>query len=117
MKTITADKVTVMEVLRSNRAKHREEFLKAQEGFRKKVIEVLDKNLSDAKAGRKFSTYINLPVPHDHTEDYDRALKMLELEVGKTISLDQSDVACYIQDDWGWKGQFATTNSTYIVEE
>jgi hypothetical protein len=67
--------------IQTNRDPHRELFLKAQEGYRKLVIEELDRMLADAKAGRQISRSINLAKPVDHTADYDGILAMLKMSV------------------------------------
>lgn len=60
------------------------------------VIEVLEKNLHDARNGRKVNTMINLREPVDKNVDYDRAIQML------------------LMDDWSWKQQFTMSNSMYL---
>jgi hypothetical protein len=45
--------------VRANREAHRNLFLKAQEGYRKLVIEELERMLADARAGRRISRSIN----------------------------------------------------------
>jgi hypothetical protein len=57
---------------RANRDAHRSLFLLAQEGYRKLVIEELDKMLSDARAGLPIKRSVSLTEPSDHTKDYDR---------------------------------------------
>jgi hypothetical protein len=69
----------------ANRDSHRHLFLKAQEGYRKLVIEELDRMLADAKAGRPIRRSISLTEPSDHTKDYDRVIAMLEMSVDDTV--------------------------------
>ena len=90
-------------------------FLKAQEGYRKLVIEEFDRMLADAKAGRPIRRAINLAEPADHTADYDRILAMLEMSVDDTVILGAEEFNQYVLDRWTW-GRFATsTNKSYAV--
>jgi hypothetical protein len=54
-----------------HRDAHRELFLKAQEGYRKLVIEELDRMLADAKAGLPIRRSVTTE-PSNHVKDYDR---------------------------------------------
>lgn len=112
---ITEVKVSdLQQILQANRAAHREKFLKAQEVYRQHVIEWLEARLDDARNGRKLERAIRLPEPEEHTEDYDRVLKMLELNQHETIELSESEVATYVMDDWGWKHSFAQNTTSYL---
>jgi hypothetical protein len=83
---------------------HRSLFLKAQDGYRKLIIEELDRMLAEAKAGRRISRSINLAEPVDHTSDYDRVIMMLENE------FDQ-----YVRDRWAWSQHATTMYQNYAV--
>jgi hypothetical protein len=112
----TIKKDELIEVLNTNRAEHREKFLTAQEAYRARVIEILDQRLADARAGRRIDLAFRLPVPEDHTADYDRELRMLEMEVGDTVTLDSRLFDQLVMDNWSWSHAFATTNAAYAVE-
>jgi hypothetical protein len=88
-------------VLTGNRDRHRDKFLAAQEAYRARVIELLDQRLADARAGRRIDLAFRLPVPEDHTADYDRELRMLDQ---------------LVMDNWAWTPAFAATNAAYAVE-
>jgi hypothetical protein len=99
--------------VRTNRDSHRELFLKAQEGYRKLVIEELDRMLADAKAGRPIRRSVSLTEPSDHTKDYDRVIAMLEMSVDDTVTLDASDFDRYVLDNWDWSRFALSTNTSY----
>jgi hypothetical protein len=106
----------LMDVLTANRDSHRTKFLAAQEAYRARVIEMLDQRLADARAGRSIDLAFRLPVPEDHTADYDRELRMLEMEVEETVTLDSRLFDQLVMDNWSWSAVFAATNSVYAVE-
>jgi len=115
MRKITVDKGELLEILKKNRESHRETFEKAWAAYQKECISQLEKNLEKAKAGKPFKVNIGLIQPEDHTEDYDRAIAMLEMDIEVVVSLDTTEYQTYVDDDWGWKRQFETTNASYGV--
>jgi len=115
MNTVTVKREELLTKVRTNRDAHRTLFLKAQEGYRKLVIEELDWMLADAKAGRSISRSINLAEPVDHTADYDRILAMLEMSVDDTIMLDAQEFNQYVLDNWEWSRLASYTNQSYAI--
>src|SRR5260370_18692324 len=113
MENIKVKKEELLKVLKENRAKHREIFLEALEGFRKKAITEFEKRLEAAKAGKHFDIAIALTLPQDQTKDYDRAIGMLEMAIEDVVELGEAEYAQYVMDDWRWKHNFLTSNTTY----
>jgi hypothetical protein len=106
-------KEELLAILRQNREGHRATFLAAQEGYRTRVIAELDRRLADARAGRQIDLHIRLPEPEDHTADYDREIRMLELETGNIVVLSMREFDQLVMDNWGWSEDFAMTSSIY----
>ena len=113
---VTINKAELTDVLTQNRNTHREKFLAAQEAYRATVIELLDQRLADARAGKKIDLAFRLPVPEDHTADYNRELRMLEMEIANTVVLDSRLFDQLVMDNWSWSNAFAATNAVYAVE-
>lgn len=113
MDKITVKTAELLEKITTNRDAHRALFLKAQEGYRKDVIAELDRMLSDARAGKEICRAINLPVPEDHTDDYDCVITMLKMSTSPIVEVSQSDFKMYVMDDWSWKQHSFATNSFY----
>ena len=61
MNTVKVRRQELLTKIRLNRDAHRELFLKAQEGYRKLMIEELDRMLADAKEGALFNVPSLLP--------------------------------------------------------
>ena len=114
MQKIRVKKSELLKTLQENRYEHRTLFLKAQEGYREEVIKELDRMLEEAKARKKIRRAISLAEPIDHTSDYDRAIKMLEMSVDDTIELSSAEFEMYVMDNWGWKELALLTNSSYV---
>jgi hypothetical protein len=113
MENINVSKEKLLEILKKNRELHRDIFIEAQKNYRSEVISVLDKMLSDARAGKSVSHSINLMAPEDHTSDYDRVILMLELSLDDTIGLSERDAQQYVMDKWSWSHDWAVSNSRY----
>lgn len=113
-KTVTVKKDALLEVLRTNRTAHRDVFDKALTGWKRTVLETLESAYDDAKAGKRFLGIISIEQPADHTREYDCIIKMIEMSVDETVTLDSGTFACYVMDDWSWKGQFTRSTSQYI---
>src|SRR6266508_2777285 len=93
----------VLARLQSNRAKHRSIFEQAIERFRAEAVQRLGERIDQIKAGTSTNTYVSMPVPEDHTDDYDRAIRMLELHTSDTIVMKESTYRQFYEDDWDWK--------------
>lgn len=113
MNKVTVSVSTLIDAVSKNRTAHRQIFLEALEGFRKKQMETLEAHLEELKAGKLLRVITYLPVPEDHTKDYDRVLKMLDMHQSNSIDISQEDFAKYVMDDWMWKRSFLATNSSY----
>lgn len=115
MQNITVSKLQLLETLRENREKHRDLFLKAQEKFRERVIEELDRRLADARAGRKIDIFFTLPEPVDYTGSFDQAISMVEWEQSQSITLSEKDFQRYVLNKWEWEHLFAANTASYVV--
>ena len=69
----------VLNYLRTNLAAHRRGFKDACDGYRTKFVEKLNEAIETLKAGGSFETNLYMLYPSDHTEDYNYAIKMLEM--------------------------------------
>lgn len=106
MQVVRVRREEVLERMRTNRTNHRAIFEDALIGYRKRVIEELDKMIEMARRGDRIRQNVGLLEPQDHTSDYDLVIDMLEMETEDIIELTQQEFAQYVRDDWAWKGQF-----------
>ena len=114
MSEIQVDRKVLLKKIKENRETHRSTFLKAQQGFRKAVINKLEEVLKNARNGVRFETSLGLPVPQDMTKEYDMIISMLELSVDHRMTISQGEFKQYVLDQWSWKGGWETSNSSYI---
>lgn len=116
MKTVEVSKVELVKKLQANLQTHKADFDIAWDKFREQAAHNFEQRLhqiKEAPKGAQLDLWVNLVVPEDHSDDYVRALEMLEWEVNDTVELQEHEFKQYVQDDWGWKNAFLSTNQLY----
>ena len=113
MENVTVRKVDLLEALKANRRDHQAIFDEALEGYRDAVLQQLTQHLDEVQKGKVKQVLINLPMPENHTKDYDRAIRMVEMSVHDEIEVDEHSFRQYVMDDWAWKRQFLASNAGY----
>lgn len=113
MREVTISKDKLLKKLRENKDKHAAIFEEALEGWKKRVIEEIEKSLEDARAGRKFRTLIRLPQPENHVRDYASIIEQVEWHEAEVIVLDFRQFERFVRDNWGWTDDFLRTSSPY----
>lgn len=113
MEKVSVLKSRVIEKLIANRSQHRGIFEEACKGYQETAMTHIQKIVDQLKAGKLPEISIHLPLPVDHTRDYDRAIQMLEMSQDDVVELSEVDFASYIMDDWSWRRQFLASNSLY----
>lgn len=111
--TVTVATADLQRRVQANRDKHRALFEEALENYHKQAIKEFESRINRIRHGKEFDTYIRLPVPEDHTEDYDRVLDMLEMHTGSTIEISTEDFARFVRDDWEWKQAWVGNTLSY----
>jgi hypothetical protein len=113
--TTNIRKEKLLEIIRGNRDKHREVFEAALAGYRDTALAQLEEKIASLESGRTPEIRVVVPRPEDHTVDYDRIIRMLELDTGETFTLSERMFAHYVMDDWDWKRQFVKMSSRYAA--
>src|ERR1035437_8357393 len=119
MTEVRIDKSKLVDIQKNNRSEHRDIFLAAQKSYRQVVIELLDEQLKLAREGKPFllARIIQLVAPEDHTKDYDRVLRMLELSLDNIVTLSEPEFTNLVQDIWMWSRSWAASNSAYTYSK
>jgi hypothetical protein len=116
MDTITVTKADLIEVLRKNREEHHAIYVEAKRVYREKMIEEMDRALAEARSGGPIKRGFSLPLPEDHTKDFDDAIEMLELDLGDTVELSLYEFRQYYKNEWGWAQSFAANSLSYTQQ-
>jgi len=111
----TVRKDVLLEILRHNHSMHRAVFEAALEGFHAEAKRQLEDSVKSIRLGSRRTVYVRLEAPEDHTRDYKRIIRMVEMHQGDTITLSEEDAAQYIEDDWGWKRAWLQNSSSYAA--
>lgn len=110
---IMVSKDELLEVLKTNREKHRGLYEKAWAGYCKLTEEELVEKLARIKKGRRIDPFFGNQPPVDHTNDYGDVIDMLGMALDDKIELTQQQFKQYVKDDWGWKREWTTSNTKY----
>lgn len=109
------DREEILGILRQNRGNHRRVFEDALENYRARLLRDLQDHVTELQRGRAPEVRIRLARPEDHTPDYDRMIKMVEMHQGDRIPMTEDRFAQLVMDDWSWKRQWLTTANTYAA--
>lgn len=100
-----------------NRGKHLEEVVALRQARRESVKDALEAELEAMREDPEYQVSIQFvheyPEINDHTEDYDLALRMVELSEEKVISLKQDQFDKLVMDNWEWKSEMMFANTAY----
>lgn len=113
----TVKREDLLIVVRSNREKHQKTFEEAWEGYKKAIIKELETALEDAKKGVRIYRQTTLVQPISQLQEYDRAIKMLEMNTQAEITLEEHEFNQFVMDKWNWSKQFAMSNKSYTSSD
>lgn len=114
--TITVNKDELLAALKENRETHGAAYEKAKAGYIKVTMAEMKEQLQRLVDGRVLGRiFFNAP-PEDHTGDYNDAIAMMTWSMDDTIELTQGQFKQYVNDDWGWKESWVTSNTAYMTE-
>lgn len=115
MDLIKVDKDQLLETLRENRENHINTYDEVLQAYRDKSVELLEEHIERIRSGAVEKVNVNLPVPENHEDEYDRAISMVEWHQGETIELDSYEFDNFVRDKWRWKNEFVEMSMTYGV--
>lgn len=106
-------KAELLKILNENLEGHDLTFQKTVELFKSNYGEFVNKLLANAFIQKieDIEMHINLQKPIDHSDDYKRSIRMVELDVREEIDLDEQEFAHCILNEWNW---FSSFRHTYL---
>lgn len=123
MQSVNVAKQKLVEILTVNRAKHLSDYNKAVLEFRQAARKTLTDALGEVVADdapinledKLKDMYVRLAAPKQYLDEYDSALKMLELSVDSNITLTSEEFSSYVEDDCEWKKTWSASNKFYAT--
>lgn len=113
LQTVRVNKDELLKRIKKNRADHRQIYEEAMDGWKKAVIDELEKMHADALKGKDFRLAVRLERPEDHTDEYDTIIELLEMSLDDELELPYNEFANYALDKWGWQGRFLSMSASY----
>ena len=110
---VLLNKDALLEQVRENYALHREKFEEAMDGYKAKVVGLLEEHIQRIRDNAPEKVFIQLEMPEDHSKDYERVIEMLEWSKDDDLELDEQEFATYVLDQWGWQEGFSATYAMY----
>jgi hypothetical protein len=104
--------------------KHKE-ILSAINTYKKKIDfefdllneKIINKEVPPATVGAQicsWNTNLGISYPENHTDDYERAIRMTNMSIYDTVELSEDEFDSYVLNNWEWKKRFLISNSAYL---
>lgn len=114
---VTVKKTELVEKIKKAKDEHVKQYEEALRGWidqmqdaAKRVIDRSEKGLLRAFP-KEFHNLMQMPSLH--IDDFDQALKMLEMSVDDEIMLEPDDFNQLVLGNWAWKERWVATNAMY----
>lgn len=115
MNSVKINRKELLKIVKENATKHVADYDEAVEDFKAGVIKVAKANLKMANTGDVASfNFQRMPsAPVNYADNYNRAIRMLELSVEDVIEVEDHIFNQLVLDEWGWKQQFVAQSALY----
>lgn len=113
MRTVRINKGDLVNTLIKNRNAHKAEYEEAVKGYCTKMVEFLKEKAGLLAMGYPHEVIVSDFPPENHTDDYNRALKMLEMSVDSTVELTEVEFRQLVEDEWNWRVTFKAASMKY----
>ena len=113
LSSVRVNKDFLLKKLVENRDNHEKDYEAVLEARHTKVIEVLKTELKKVKEDKTYVPVFYVQLPENHIKEYDRTIALLGASLDKEFELTSSEFNQYVNDEWGWKGNFLTISGCY----
>lgn len=116
MHAVKVNRIELLGIVRGNLEKHTKEFNESVEDYKAAAIKLAEANMELAKSGDldKIAKIRAVPQrPTSYAQNYNRAIRMLELSVDDVIEVEEDVFNQLVLDEWMWKQAFIASNSLY----
>ena len=115
MNCVKLTKGELLENVKANLDKHNVDVAEALSLRRETIAKSFEKQLKEMEFDVDFQPkeHLSFPMPKDHSEDYKKAIRMIEMTTDEVIELTESQFDKLVMDNWGWKSDLIATSSFY----
>lgn len=116
MHSVKINKDELLKIVRENKTKHVSEYEEAVIDYKTGVVKLAKENLKLANSGdlSKIARIKAAPhAPTSYEDNYNRAIRMLELSVDEVIELEEDVFNQLVLDEWAWKRAFSAMSASY----
>lgn len=116
MNSIKMDRKELLKIVKENATKHSSDYNESVEDYKVAVLKLAKANLKLANTAEleQISRIKVVPArPINYSDNYNRAIRMLELSVEDTIEVEEHIFNQLVLDEWGWKQQFVAQSAMY----
>jgi hypothetical protein len=118
MKDVEVAKAEVIKRLEENKTKHQTTYAEAVDAYKARLLQVGEQLVEDLRKGLSVDPFAlgRLPVPEEHSNDYDTAIDMLTMEHRDFILISSADFRTYMRDEWNWQSSFTANTVSYTMQ-
>jgi hypothetical protein len=116
MRSVKINKAELLKIVRDNQKKHIKDFEESVKDYKKAALKVAKEHVELAKTGDldQIAKIRAMPSrPTSYEDNYNRAIRMLELSVDDIIELEEDTFNQLVLDEWAWKHQFVASGALY----
>lgn len=113
--SVKINKNELLEVIKQNLKKHEEDIKEALSLRRTQIVEELSSVLNEIKESEVHQPKesYHFPIPKDNSDEYKKAIRMIEMTQDLVIELDEGQFERLVLDKWFWKNELRTTSALY----
>ena len=115
MNDVKVKKTELLETLHQNLGAHSTAVKGALAARQIDVLEYLEQTVEKLQQDSNYQPResISFPIPKDNSDDYRRAIRMVEMTVDTIIELTEAQFDKLVMDNWNWKQDLIRTTSMY----
>lgn len=115
MNSVKMNRKELLKIVKDNAKKHVADYNESVEDYKVAVIKVAKENLKKANTGDlgSFKFRAMPQAPASYEDNYNRAIRMLELSVEDIIEVEEHIFNQLVLDEWGWKQNFVAQSALY----
>lgn len=115
MDKVRIEKQKLMNVLTDNFDKHLTDLKDIKHERRGEILDHCRDLIENIRKDKEYQpVFKQYPLPDDHSDEYRRAIKMVEFSVDENIELSERQFDELVMDNWNWKRGFELAKSAYL---